>query len=230
MMRSLVAVPRGARLLAARRALCTVPPPTPGAGEGAAAPPPTEEAPAAAVFAPSDSPAADEVDDLVGGWYKAWASMDDKLQQDGKRKDTATKAQVRERKVDLQGRAHGLGRRKTAVANVWIQEGSGLFHVNGRPLADYFSMSDSWKDHAIEPFFPTGTLGRFDVKCRANGGGSGGQAGAVRLGLARALQNFDPELRGVLKANGMLTRDPRMVERKKPGQKKARKKFQWVKR
>lgn len=223
MLRSLVGVPSSARLLVARRALCAFPP------SGLRTP--VTDAPAvAASYAPSDTPAPDEVDDLVKGWYEAWASMDDKIQLDGKRKDNATKPQVRVRSVDEQGRAHGVGRRKTATANVWIKEGTGSFYVNGKPLSDYFSASDAWKDHAIEPLVPTGTLGQFDVRCTTSGGGTGGQSGAVRLGLARALQNWDPAWRGVLKISGMLTRDPRMAERKKPGQKGARKKFQWVKR
>ena len=173
------------------------------------------------------------IDEFVGGWYDAWKKADDDAEAELTKRKEEKQVVFRERKVDEAGRAHGIGRRKTAVAMVWIKEvteGTGKFYVNKKPMADYFQSKDFFKDHAIQPFVATGTLGRFDVVCHAAGGGLGGQSGAVRLGLSRALQNFNPEFRPVLKSQRLLTRDGRMVERKKPGQKKARKKFQWVKR
>ena len=101
--------------------------------------------------------------------------------------------------------------------------------VNGRSLIDYFKRA-THADEVVKPFGATRTAGRFDVKATVKGGGLSGQAGAVRHGAARALQNYDPALRTALKRAGLLTRDSRMVERKKPGRKKARKAFQWVKR
>lgn len=130
--------------------------------------------------------------------------------------------------IDEQGRAYGTGRRKTSVARVWIKEGSGQFIVNHKSFVDYFQPVQ--REHTLSAFLASRTAGAFDVWCTVKGGGMSGQAGAVRLGISRALEAFNPSLRPSLKAAGMLTRDSRRVERKKPGQKKARKKFQWVKR
>lgn len=124
---------------------------------------------------------------------------------------------------------HGVGRRKTSVARVYLRPGTGTWEVNGRPLGDYFPRL-SHQQHAQEPLVVTQMQGRFDVKVNVEGGGETGQAGAVRLGIARALLRFDPELRGVLRQRGLLTRDPREVERKKPGRPGARKRFQFSKR
>lgn len=124
---------------------------------------------------------------------------------------------------------HGVGRRKTSVARVFLRPGSGNWEVNGRPLAEYFPRL-SLQQHATEPLAVADQQGRFDVKVNVDGGGLTGQAGAVRLGLARALVAYDPELRGVLRARGLLTRDSREVERKKPGRPGARKRFQFSKR
>jgi small subunit ribosomal protein S9 len=124
---------------------------------------------------------------------------------------------------------HGLGRRKTSTARVWLRPGSGEWTVNGRPLDDYFPRP-AHRTHAEEPLVATATKGRFDVKVNVDGGGQTGQAGAVRLGIARALLHYDAELRGALRERRMLTRDPREVERKKPGQPGARKRFQFSKR
>jgi len=115
------------------------------------------------------------------------------------------------------------------MAQVWIKEGTGKITVNNRPFEDYFTM-DYWKVHAIEPLVVTKYIGKFDVRIIATGGGHTGQSGAIRMGLARALQNWDPTTRVIMKPLKLLTRDMRKVERKKPGQKKARKKYQWVKR
>ncbi|RLN94537.1 hypothetical protein BBJ28_00006615 [Nothophytophthora sp. Chile5] len=140
---------------------------------------------------------------------------------------------VRHRTVDEQGRAYGTGRRKTSTARVWIKPAAdpfaGRIVVNKMDVVDYFDR-DSHREEVLKPFSAVEQIGAFDVYCTVKGGGNTGQAGAVRHGLARALQNWDPELRPALKKAGYLTRDPRMVERKKPGQPKARKKFQWVKR
>ncbi|KAF9603765.1 hypothetical protein IFM89_037851 [Coptis chinensis] len=181
----------------------------------------------------------------------------------------------RVRRVDEKGRAYGTGRRKCSVARVWIEPGEGKFIVNDKQFDVYFPIIDHRAD-LLRPFCETKTLGLWDVKCTVKGGGVSGQVGAVRLGISRALQNWEPGLRSDLKADwenlynaipsskplwlvhlfkalglhacsdlvttkyrapglisitiGFLTRDPRMVERKKPGKAKARKSFQWVKR
>lgn len=121
------------------------------------------------------------------------------------------------------------GRRKNSVARVAIKNGSGAIMVNGRELKSYLCR-DTLVIHALKPLDISEMIGKFDIKCDASGGGLTGQAGAIRLGIARALIKYDPELRGLLKKNGMLTRDPRMVERKKYGLVKARKRFQFSKR
>ena len=125
---------------------------------------------------------------------------------------------------------HALGRRKTAVARVYLTAGKGNVTVNGRPLEEYFSL-ESLRYIVNQPFEVTSTLGQFDVKVTIVGGGTKGQAEAVRLGIARALCEIDKEAyRSVLKAAGFLTRDAREVERKKPGQPGARRRFQFSKR
>lgn len=124
---------------------------------------------------------------------------------------------------------HGVGRRKSSVARVWLRPGSGNWTINGRTPEDYIPR-ESLKGHAQEPLVSTNLVGRFDVKVAVDGGGITGQAGAIRLGLSRALLEYDAELRKVLRDKGMLTRDPREVERKKPGRPGARKRFQFSKR
>jgi small subunit ribosomal protein S9 len=124
---------------------------------------------------------------------------------------------------------HGVGRRKTSVARVYLRPGRGAWEINGRPLENYFPRT-SHQQHAIEPLDATENTGTFDVKVVVRGGGKTGQAGAIRLGIARALLVLDPEYRPTLRQKGMLTRDPREVERKKPGRPKARKRFQFSKR
>ncbi|NOZ56649.1 MAG: 30S ribosomal protein S9 [Calditrichaeota bacterium] len=121
------------------------------------------------------------------------------------------------------------GRRKEAVARVRLVPGTGKMIVNGRPLEDYFKR-ETLKMIIEEPFQVTETLGKFDVIARVVGGGLTGQAGAVRLGISRALVLYDETYRPILRRRGFLTRDPRMVERKKYGQPKARKRFQFSKR
>ncbi len=121
------------------------------------------------------------------------------------------------------------GRRKTAVARVRMSAGSGKIDVNGKPFDEYFKTVDL-QNTVLEPFEVAKTQNAFDVSVNAHGGGVTGQAGAIRLAIARALTESNPDLRGVLKADGLLTRDPRMKERKKPGQPGARKRFQFSKR
>ena len=123
----------------------------------------------------------------------------------------------------------GTGRRKTAVARVRLLAGSGKFVVNGRPIENYF-LTDTLRMWATRPLVVTETAGRYDVHVNVAGGGPNGQAGAVRHGIARALLKTDANLRPALKADGLLTRDPRMRERKKYGQPGARQKFQYSKR
>lgn len=126
-------------------------------------------------------------------------------------------------------RWHGVGRRKTSVARVYLTPGTGKWEVNGRTLGDYFPRP-SLVQHIQLPFSSTDTLGTFDVKAHCDGGGVTGQAGALRMGIARALLRVDPMHRAKLRSGGFLTRDPRAVERKKPGRPGARKRFQFSKR
>ncbi len=125
--------------------------------------------------------------------------------------------------------AMGTGRRKTAVARVYLRNGSGKIDVNGRSLNVYFSAAELERE-VVEPLDVTDNLTNYDVLIRVVGGGTHGQAGACRHGLARALVSHDETNRRALRANGMLTRDRRMVERKKYGQPKARRRFQFSKR
>jgi len=126
-------------------------------------------------------------------------------------------------------RWHAIGRRKTSVARVYLTPGSGKWQINGRTLGEYFPRR-SLIQHIQQGFASTDTLGAFDVQARVNGGGLTGQAGALRLAIARALLAADETHRKRLREHGLLTRDPRMVERKKPGQPGARKRFQFSKR
>lgn len=121
------------------------------------------------------------------------------------------------------------GRRKTAVASVRLISGGGKMLINGKPMREYLTKDDLML-HVQKPLEVTGMLGKVDIICTAKGGGLSGQAGAIRLGIARALVKMNDQLRSVLKKARLLTRDPRMVERKKYGQIKARKRFQYSKR
>ena len=122
-----------------------------------------------------------------------------------------------------------LGRRKTAVARVYLNKGKGKITVNGKELKEYFP-SALLQFKVNQPLNTLGLIDKYDVKINVEGGGINGQAEAIRLGIARALVELDPESKPKLRKEGFMTRDPRMVERKKPGQKKARKKFQFSKR
>ena len=122
-----------------------------------------------------------------------------------------------------------VGRRKTAVARVKLIDGSGKVTVNNKEFEKYFPIAVQ-REEILRPFEATATQGRYDVKVRVEGGGPTGQAGAIKLGIARSLVSMDEDHRQNLRNAGLLTRDPRMVERKKYGQKKARKRFQFSKR
>lgn len=126
-------------------------------------------------------------------------------------------------------RLYGTGRRKTSVARVFLRPGTGEVRINGRPLEEYFK-NVFWRWHAREPLEFVGASRQYDARVTVSGGGPTGQSGAVRLGLARALAGGSAELRVKLRQAAFLTRDPRMKERKKYGQKGARKRFQWTKR
>lgn len=127
------------------------------------------------------------------------------------------------------GRVHAVGRRKSSVARVYVRRGNGEWRINGRSLADYFPRP-AYQVIAEKPFHATNTVGEYDVIANVRGGGLTGQAGAIQLGLARALVLDDEDRRADLRREGLLTRDPRRVERKKYGQPKARKRFQFSKR
>ncbi|MCX7630836.1 MAG: 30S ribosomal protein S9 [Geminicoccaceae bacterium] len=134
-----------------------------------------------------------------------------------------------EPKLDALGRAYATGRRKNAVARVWLKPGSGRFVVNGKDMASYFARP-TLQMIINQPFDVLNRRGQYDVLCTVSGGGLSGQAGAVRHGISRALVNYDPSVRPILKAGGFLTRDDRVVERKKYGRRKARRSFQFSKR
>ena len=132
-------------------------------------------------------------------------------------------------KIDALGRAYATGRRKNATSRVWIKRGKGKITINGKPIETYFARS-VLRMLVQQPLVTVNRASEIDIDCTVAGGGLSGQAGAVRHGLARALTYFEPELRGALKKAGFLTRDPRMVERKKYGHPKARRSFQFSKR
>jgi len=131
--------------------------------------------------------------------------------------------------IDAQGRSYATGKRKNAVARVWIKRGSGQYTINGRGWETYFARP-TLRMIINEPFTAIDRADEYDVWCTVKGGGLSGQAGAVRHGISRALTYFDPSVRGALKKAGFLTRDSRVVERKKYGKPKARRSFQFSKR
>jgi small subunit ribosomal protein S9 len=138
-------------------------------------------------------------------------------------------APLREQQLDKQGRAYATGRRKNAIARVWVKPGSGKIVVNGRDQEIYFARP-TLRLVINQPFGVAGRDGQYDVVATVTGGGLSGQAGAVKHGIAQALTRYEPTLRGVVKSAGFLTRDSRVVERKKYGKAKARKSFQFSKR
>ncbi|KRD56439.1 MULTISPECIES: 30S ribosomal protein S9 [Sinorhizobium/Ensifer group] len=148
-------------------------------------------------------------------------------------KDIATTAEpaapVHVKKVDAQGRSYATGKRKNAVARVWVKPGSGKITINGKPYLDYFARP-VLQMILQQPIVAAARDGQFDIDATVAGGGLSGQAGAVRHGISKALTYFEPGLRSVLKRGGFLTRDSRVVERKKYGRAKARRSFQFSKR
>ena len=143
--------------------------------------------------------------------------------------DVAEIAAPREPVRDELGRSYATGKRKDAVARVWIKPGSGKVMVNGKAIKTYFARP-VLQMILRQPFTVAGVEDQFDVHATVKGGGLSGQAGAVKHGISKALQIYDPSLRGALKAAGFLTRDSRVVERKKFGKRKARRSFQFSKR
>ncbi|MEW9854848.1 30S ribosomal protein S9 [Novosphingobium sp. M1R2S20] len=142
---------------------------------------------------------------------------------------TGPAAPIREQEIDAQGRAYATGRRKDAVARVWLKPGSGKITVNGRDQEVYFARP-TLRLVIAQTFQITDRVDQYDIVATVKGGGLSGQAGAVKHGIAQALSKFEPALRSTVKAAGFLTRDPRVVERKKYGRAKARRSFQFSKR
>ncbi|WP_174296683.1 30S ribosomal protein S9 [Sphingomonas bacterium] len=143
--------------------------------------------------------------------------------------DGVSAAPLREQQIDAQGRAYATGKRKNAIARVWIKPGSGKIVVNGRDQTEYFARP-TLRLVINQPFDVAERRDQYDVIATVKGGGLSGQAGAVKHGISQALTRFEPALRPVVKHAGFLTRDPRVVERKKYGKAKARKSFQFSKR
>jgi len=177
----------------------------------AVAPPPAAETPAEAAEAPAA--AAEDADNSQGV-----ATQGPQIQ-----------AVLREQQLDKQGRAYATGRRKDAVARVWLKPGSGKIIVNGRDQEVYFARP-TLRLIINQVFDVTDRRGQYDVVATVKGGGLSGQAGAVRHGISTALTRYEPTLRSAVKREGFLTRDPRVVERKKYGKAKARRSFQFSKR
>ena len=144
-------------------------------------------------------------------------------------KPAAPEAPKYVQKLDKQGRAYATGKRKNAVARVWIKPGSGKIEINTRTIEVYFARP-VLRMLIQQPFQIANRAGQYDVVCTVSGGGLSGQAGALRHGISKALTFFEPDLRGVLKKGGFMTRDSRVVELKKYGRKKARRSFQFSKR
>jgi small subunit ribosomal protein S9 len=138
-------------------------------------------------------------------------------------------APVYEQKLDDQGRAYATGKRKDAIARVWVKPGSGKITINGREFASYFARP-VLQMVLQQPIIAADRDGQYDIVATVKGGGLSGQAGAVRHGISKALTHYEPGLRGVLKKGGFITRDSRVVERKKYGKAKARRSFQFSKR
>ncbi|HZS82636.1 MAG TPA: 30S ribosomal protein S9 [Stellaceae bacterium] len=150
-------------------------------------------------------------------------------QEQKKQAPQPSEAEPAKQKLDAQGRAYATGKRKNAVARVWLRPGSGKIEVNGRDSPVYFARP-VLRMMMNQPFVVANRMGQYDVVCTVVGGGLSGQAGAVRHGISKALTYYEPELRPALKSGGFLTRDSRVVERKKYGKAKARRSFQFSKR
>tara|TARA_B100000963_G_scaffold330095_1_gene319945 strand:+ start:156 stop:632 length:477 start_codon:yes stop_codon:yes gene_type:complete len=143
--------------------------------------------------------------------------------------DALENAPLPEKKVDDHGRAYATGKRKNAVARVWLKPGSGIIKINGKVSDDYFARP-VLRMLINQPLVAAERVDQFDVTCSVTGGGLSGQAGAIRHGISKCLVNFEPEVKKALKPGGFLTRDSRVVERKKYGRAKARRSFQFSKR
>ena len=143
--------------------------------------------------------------------------------------NTETRNKMPKLKLDFKDSKYATGRRKTSIAKVWLKKGSGLIYVNGKLFNKYF-VSENHKMQITRPFELINQSTAYDVKCSVSGGGHTGQAGAMVHGISKALVLFDENLKTTLKTEGLTTRDPRAVERKKPGRKKARRSFQFSKR
>ena len=196
-----------------------------------------------AAAAPAPAPAATEASEAAAPAGEASAEAGADQQRSGGRRgreeDTNPNgvltqgpqiaAVLREQELDAQGRAYATGRRKDAVARVWLKPGKGTITVNGREQAVYFARP-SLRLVINQPFAITQREGQYDIVATVKGGGLSGQAGAVKHGISQALSKYEPALRPMVKAAGFLTRDPRVVERKKYGRAKARKSFQFSKR
>ena len=190
---------------------------TPAVEETAAEAAPAEEAPAEEAKAEKVTDLAD-LGNIAGDAPQADAAA-----------IAASSAPLRQQELDKQGRAYATGRRKDAVARVWVKPGKGTVTVNGRDQEVYFARP-TLRLIINQPFAITDREGQYDVIVTVRGGGLSGQAGAVKHGIAQALSKYEPELRGTVKAAGFLTRDSRVVERKKYGKAKARRSFQFSKR
>ena len=150
--------------------------------------------------------------------------------EDLKNNDAALEsAPLPEKKVDDYGRSYATGKRKNAVARVWLKPGSGIIKINGKVSDDYFARP-VLRMLINQPLVAAERVDQFDVTCSVTGGGLSGQAGAIRHGISKCLVNFEPEVKKALKPGGFLTRDSRVVERKKYGRAKARRSFQFSKR
>ena len=151
------------------------------------------------------------------------------LEDIGDVQSDAPEAPVYEQKLDAHGRAYATGKRKDAVARVWVKPGAGKISVNGKDHTEYFARP-VLQMILKQPIIAAERKDQYDIICTVKGGGLSGQAGAVRHGISKALTNYEPDLRPVLKKGGFLTRDSRVVERKKYGKAKARRSFQFSKR
>lgn len=143
--------------------------------------------------------------------------------------NNTTEQPKKEQKLDAYGRAYATGKRKTSIARVWVKPGTGNILINGKSQDVYFGRP-VLRMLLAQPFIVTAREGQYDVSCTVTGGGISGQAGAVRHGISKALDAFEPDLHKILKKAGFLTRDSRIVERKKYGRRKARRRFQFSKR
>ena len=189
----------------------------------------TSEAKPEAAPEPASEPKAETKSDSVSDLADLKSIAGDAPEGDSAEIARTASVPLREQELDAQGRAYATGRRKDAKARVWIKPGSGKVTVNGRDQEIYFARP-TLRLIINQPFAITDREGQYDVICTVRGGGLSGQAGAVKHGISQALAKYEPTLRSTVKAAGFLTRDSRVVERKKYGKAKARKSFQFSKR